>query len=321
VGYSLLTVVAAICVWWLSDRWWLATTLLFGPRWVLALPLLLLVPTVARWDRLMLVPLGISALVVAGPVVGLRTGWRSWVTESDPVRDVRVVTFNAMGGKTLRLSPSALLLAWNPDILVVQECASELSATLRDLSGWFVRTNGTLCIVSRDSIDAVEVMDREAFEAAGGSGLVATYRVLQDRGTEYVTNLHLDTPRAGLTRIRHGDLEPGIERLESKSSLRAIELLRARHWVDGFPAPHIVAGDFNTPPESPIYRAAWRGWHNAFSLAGVGLGGTRLNGWIRARIDHVLADTTWQVVSARISDDVGSDHAAMIVELRPRRGR
>ncbi len=318
-GYLGLVLLAAVALWLLADRWWPATTLLFGPRWVLTLPLLVLAPAVLVWDRRLLVAVGCAALIVAGPVVGLRSGWRAWTVPADPERDIRVVSFNAMGGDSLRLSAAALLLDWNPDVLMVQECGERFSAALRDLPTWHMEQVGRLCLVSRDPIDTVHVMEREAFRAAGGSGLVATYRLRGPAGPVWVTNLHLDTPRAGLTRIRQGDLEPGIERLESKSTLRGIELARARHWVNGFPAPHIVAGDFNTPTESPIYRSAWGDWQNAFSAVGRGLGGTRLNGWIRARIDHVLADSTWQVVRARVGTDVGSDHAAMIADLRPRR--
>jgi endonuclease/exonuclease/phosphatase (EEP) superfamily protein YafD len=51
---------------------------------------------------------------------------------------------------------------------------------------------------------------------------------------------------------------------------------------------------------------------------GRGLGGTRLNGWIRARIDHVVADDSWEIVEAEVGQDVGSDHLPMIATVRPR---
>jgi endonuclease/exonuclease/phosphatase (EEP) superfamily protein YafD len=75
-------------------------------------------------------------------------------------------------------------------------------------------------------------------------------------------------------------------------------------------------GDFNTPPESTTYRRAWGAWTNAFSVVGRGLGGTRLNGWIRARIDHVLGDDAWTFVDARTAADVGSDHLPLRVTAR-----
>ena len=59
-------------------------------------------------------------------------------------------------------------------------------------------------------------------------------------------------------------------------------------------------------------------WQNGFSRVGVGFGGTRLNGWIRARIDHILTSHDWIPVRAWIGEDVGSDHAAVITRIRLR---
>ena len=75
-------------------------------------------------------------------------------------------------------------------------------------------------------------------------------------------------------------------------------------------------GDFNTPAESTSYREVWSDWQNSFSLLGHGLGGTRLNGWIRTRIDHILVDDDWIVVGAELGRDVGSDHRPILATLR-----
>jgi hypothetical protein len=40
-----------------GDRWWTASMLLFGPRWLLSLPLFLLVPAAAVFNRRLLLPL------------------------------------------------------------------------------------------------------------------------------------------------------------------------------------------------------------------------------------------------------------------------
>ena len=53
---------------------------------------------------------------------------------------------------------------------------------------------------------------------------------------------------------------------------------RARMWVNGFAGPHLVVGDFNTPPESLNYRSVWSDWQNAFSSVGRGFGGAATAG-------------------------------------------
>jgi endonuclease/exonuclease/phosphatase family metal-dependent hydrolase len=161
-------------------------------------------------------------------------------------------------------------------------------------------------------------MDREALEFAGGSGVVVTYTLDAGDFSFYLTNLHLESPRQGLGLISAGRLAEGISNVREKSLLRAVELSRARRWADRYQGPHVVVGDFNTPPESRSYREAWSDWQNAFSEVGRGLGGTRLVGWIRPRIDHVVADQHWTVVDAWVEPDAGSDHLPSAAVLRLR---
>jgi endonuclease/exonuclease/phosphatase (EEP) superfamily protein YafD len=233
---------------------------------------------------------------------------------------VRVVTFNTRGGDMLFTSPANLILEWNADIAAFQECGTRLITELRNIPGWYSDARSGLCMVSRFPILEVMEMDRESLEFAGGAGVVITYRLSLDGEPFYFTNLHLETPRKGFELIRAGKLRAGILKVREKSLLRDVELRRAQRWTDRFEGPHIVVGDFNTPPESRAYRESWGDWQNAFSEVGRGFGGTRLNGWIRARIDHVLANDWWQVVEAGLEGDAGSDHLPMEATLRLRPG-
>ena len=49
--------------------------------------------------------------------------------------------------------------------------------------------------------------------------------------------------------------------------------------------------------------------------AGTGLGMTKHNGWIRARIDHVLASDEWHVERVQLGSERFSDHRALVVDL------
>jgi vancomycin resistance protein VanJ len=317
-SYVALAIGAAVLLWTLSDRWWAVTVLLFGPRWVLLLPLAVLIPSALTWDRPLVMPLALAGLVVLGPVMGFRTGWRTLLSPEESDRDIRVVSFNAQSGENLFLSPPDLLAEWEADIVAFQECGRTLAEGLRELEGWYVDVRSRLCLASRFPLAEVHEMDRETLEFAGGSGIVATYRLRLDAADVHVTNLHLETPRAGFELIRAGRLAAGIPKTREKSLLRDVELRRARVWVDRFDGPHLVLGDFNTPPESLSYRKAWGDWRNAFSLTGRGLGGTRLNGWIRARIDHIVTDQHWTPTRSWLGKEVGSDHLPILAVVRLR---
>src|SRR5438045_2652926 len=68
LGWSAWLYLMLVLVLWLTlrttgDRWWVATILMFGPRWPVALPLLVVLP--ASFVR----RIGRSVAVVAGAVV------------------------------------------------------------------------------------------------------------------------------------------------------------------------------------------------------------------------------------------------------------
>jgi endonuclease/exonuclease/phosphatase (EEP) superfamily protein YafD len=307
----------AILFWRLADVWWPATVLLFGPRWILLLPVGLLMGVAAFRDRALLVPLAVSAAVIVGPIMGFQFGWRGLLTGADPDRDITVVTFN-IGGVGFRAGPGELLAEWDADVAAFQECEDPFSAAIYEVRGWHAWAEGSLCLVSRFPLLQTRVMDAEVIHRADGSGLVVSHLLQGDEGTFWLTNVHLETPREGLGLIRGGRVGEGVDQLERDAIMRDIEHRQARAFAAEQPGRKIVVGDFNTPPESRIYRTEWRGWTNAFTQVGRGFGGTRLSGWVRARIDHVLVDDSWTVVDARPGGDVGSDHLPMIARVRPR---
>jgi endonuclease/exonuclease/phosphatase (EEP) superfamily protein YafD len=234
---------------------------------------------------------------------------------------LRVVTFNVDGGAQVVPQLDALLADWRPDLFAAQECGDELAAALRARTGWTFDQVGGLCLLSRYPVVSRSVMDRRVLSAIrnggaqiGGSGAVVRYAIRTPMGLVHFTNVHLETPRWGLQDLVQGrHLDP--TRLELNTQLRDVESDLARRYVDAGGGHAIVAGDFNTPSESRIFRRHWGDLTDAFTAAGVGLGMTKYNGWIRVRIDHVLADPSLRIVGARVGQDAGSDHLPLIVDI------
>ena len=299
-----------------ADVWWPSTTVLYGPRWIWVIPVVAVTGLAVWRDRAMLAPLALALLVTVGPFLGFRLN-PSRILTRPHAGDLHIATLNA-ASRLPRLGPDALIDELGADILMIQECRADLAGLLTTMPGWDVRRHSSLCAASRHPILASAMMDGRELQRIGGSALTASFVISVGGRAVNVTNVHLETPRRGFELMLSGDLFEGGEVLRQRSLLREIELGRARRWVDSIPGPRIVVGDFNTPPESRHFRTHWGEWTDAFGTRGFGVGGTRLNGWIRPRIDHVLVDDHWSVVEARTGPDVGSDHLPVIAVLRRR---
>jgi endonuclease/exonuclease/phosphatase (EEP) superfamily protein YafD len=311
--YLLIAVLSWVVLWELGDRWWPATVLLFGPRWILLLPAALLMLAAAVWAPRMSLPLLAAALTVVGPVMGLRLGLASWFASSEHATSLRIVTVNAQGQQGA--DGLARLVDLAPDLIAVQECSDPRSLE-EALPGWQHHREGPLCLSTRFPIESADTLTRKGIEQAGGSGRVVRYTILTPVGRLSLANVHLDTPRRGLEGIRQGRVTPGLQALRLKSLTREIESRRARSWLNEIEGPLIVAGDFNLPVESVIYQRYWGDLANAFSTAGFGFGFTRFNGWIRVRIDHILLSGGWRTSRAFVGPNVGSDHRPLVAEVR-----
>lgn len=318
-GYLAAAVLATVLLWGMGDRTTLGSVLLFMGRWVALLPLLVLVPAVAWLRARHLVPLAAGAVVVIGPFMGFRTGWRRLLPA--PAGDhVRVVSFNADGGRVAAQILPSMLDRWDAQIVALQECGEELAAVARRVPGWHVHTSRDLCFLSRFPIRDSAVMDRSALDrikqsepdAPGGAGYVVRFVLDGPRGPIRAANLHLETPRKGFEGLMSGDRR----RMRNNTEIRGIEAKLAREWVTSGTGPLVVLGDFNTPVESVFFQEQWSDLADAFSVAGTGFGITKHNGWIGVRIDHVLASDEWHVERATVDAQQRlSDHSALIVDL------
>ncbi len=318
-AYLAVVSMSAIAMWTLGDRNILGTVLLFMGRWVFLLPLTVLVPAAFYYRRFLLWPLLAAGLVVLGPIMGARSGWRRLLPAPSGMK-LRVVSFNADADDFVAATLPHLLDQWKPDIVAFQECSAGVAAAVTASTGWSHHESDDLCLLSRYPIRSADVMNRSALERVkeseaneiGGAGFAVRFLLDTPRGLIRVGNLHLETPRKGFEGVAAGG---DFRRLRLNTRIRDIESRLARRWFGEGTAPLIVLGDFNTPVESRIFQAYWGDLADAFSTAGTGLGMTKYNGWIRARIDHVLASEDWHVNRAAVGPDAHSDHRPLIVDL------
>lgn len=314
-----LAVLATAVLWGLGDRTWLGTALLFGPRWLLLLPVLAVVPAALLLRPRSLGPLLLALLVTAGPFMGGRTGVRSlFAFGGEPV--LRVVSFNAEGRRETLMRLVRMMEQEDIAIGAVQECDLEPALFEQVFMGWHTHAGLTMCVVSRYPVTSAEPMAWEELAAVeesglGGSGLAVHYRIAAPDGEIHLVNVHLETPRKGLESLRYGMT---TARVADNTILRGIGSRRVFASLGDDLGGVLVLGDFNMPVESAIYRESWAALGNAFSRAGRGFALTRENGWIRVRIDHILYGRAWTARRSWMGPDLGSDHRPILADLTRR---
>jgi endonuclease/exonuclease/phosphatase (EEP) superfamily protein YafD len=309
--YLLALLVLLGLVYGPGEGLWPITVFLFGPRLLVALPLLVLALVAALVDRPLLGLLVLVGLGLAGPLFGFNVPWRGLVSgghdASAPA--LRLITWNVGTAGLEARELEHLLTRERPDVVVLQECHAEVM----DVAGeWHRHFNGKMCLLSRFPVLEVAVRDRSDMWARAGSGAILRYALETPAGRVDLTHVHLETPREGLEELLGSGLA-GVETLRAKNRQREIEARLARAWAAASPGPlHLVAGDFNTPVESSLFREYWRGFRDCHSEAGWGFGFTKRTRRIGARIDHILAGPGWRCLDTRVVAGMDGDHAPLV---------
>ena len=341
------------CVAWLllittSEHAIPGTIIAYGPRWLALWPLVILVPAALIFSRIAIVPLALAALIIVVPIMGARISLSTIGSRALPLTPAagtfRVVTFNTRGGAPLAADLPAFLDIYKPDVIMLQECGDVLWDALQRQTALHSARHGTLCTASHWPMGDVETMPRDDFSNAaqrsmGGAGLVMRVRFGTPYGPLSVVNLHLETARRGLEGmlgkqglIRDDPLgltdeqrsdatdnaEANEEAFENNAAIRNRESQLASRWaVEGSAnIPVVIAGDFNLPVESTIFRRYWSRFTDAFEARGNGLGWTKVEGrWLRIRIDHLLTtDSGPKPIRVIVGSGFLSDHKPVIAD-------
>ena len=311
-GYLAFLVGVGIVMHELGDRWWPASLLLFGPRWPLACPLLLLLPwALAARNWRSAGALAGAAVALLVPVLGFRVSIPGARSER---ADLRLLSCNIHRQHLDAAKLAAFIAAERPDIVALQGWSDMHQEALFGESGWEIRRDGELLLASRfplGDVQALEISDPDPDVPAGERGSAALYEVKLPQGAIHLVSLHLASPHAGLNSLasdRGAKLADNIERRWRESEKLGEFLERVQGTL-------LLAGDFNTVSESPLFRERWAGFEDAFSECGTGLGYTYLINHTQLRIDHILADASCGFVRCRVGPDVNAAHRPLVADI------
>jgi endonuclease/exonuclease/phosphatase (EEP) superfamily protein YafD len=224
---------------------------------------------------------------------------------------VRVVSWQlrAAGGSPEQLR--AALQQADPDLILLQAIDGRIFDVLEDAisdRSW-VRQD-QYAVGSRWPVRFLGA----AAPADNGWRSWARFAVDAPMGMLDVFVAHPHSPRA----LLRGGLRKGLA--GDREEMRALE--RALREIDETVrhggALRIVAGDFNVPGGSGLWRGLFPGAADAFAEAGNGYGYTfPLRGrWVPwMRLDRVLTGEGWKATRAELIGRRGWDHAGVLVEL------
>jgi endonuclease/exonuclease/phosphatase (EEP) superfamily protein YafD len=315
-----LYLVAALSLWLFllaqADRWWPATLVLFGPRWVALLPLVILLPAALLLRRRSLWTLAGAAMLVLFPVMGLSVPWRQVISpRSEPIGPgIRVITCNAHRSLLDSTAFANLIASTRPDVVAIQEWTSKHQAAFANDPGWYVLRDGELCLVSRYPIRKVEDVGAANWKPHNIAGAAVCYELATPHGPVPFINLHLASPHRQFDGIlgRSADAPADVEK---NSDIRRAQAGAVNRAASRLGTATLIAGDFNTPAESDVFDACRGRLADAFDAAGLGLGYTYYSRWTAVRIDHVLCGPCWRPIRCWIGPEVGSPHRPLIAEL------
>ena len=317
-AYLASTILAPMLMYLAGDRWWPGTLLLFGPRWALALPLIPLLP-LALWRKPgLIIPLVLGAVLVVGPFMGLRCSFSTPRTASEGF--VRVLSCNVGGTNFDAPKLTRLIRNFGVDIASLQECPEGLQLDLG--AQWHVLRSGRLAIFSRFPLKDLPPV--KGIPVSGPWPLHPLFPCIAATpgGDILVYAVHLPTARYGLENML--DRTTGLNfrkarYLIAETQKRSHISREARNSVQSKDLPLVLAGDFNMPAESSIFRQHWGGFRNAFSCSGRGFGFTSVDVHkgipIAIRVDHILTGNGVRPLACETGPDVGSDHLPVIADV------
>ena len=301
--------VATVVIAWMmlkiaADRWWPGTAIMMGPRWLLFAAGCALVPLMAVLRPRLLLPLVPATLFVPWGIMNLQLGWpgRSHDPPLGLTESVRIATCNLRHGNTDWSRVLQMLDTQSPDVIALQDTTPDQLARLP--AAWHHVSFGHQTIASPFPIRDALICAREP-SPDNPSSILAVYAIVETLAGPLAVccvNLYLDErPRLGPF-VQDPPREMSLrERLRTQTARRERESRQLREWIEQLPAVDVILGDFDMPVESRVYRSDWRGFTNAFSKVGRGLGYTRSmsagNVRFGVRTEHVLVGARWGAVS------------------------
>ena len=286
--------------------------------------------------------LSLICLGVGFPYILMTFSWHIPTSTDVSTKEViRVMSYNTKhlqhydyGDDDTRLEAAHNMLDLASDATLDFFCVQEMGGNhltkqhinyLRNL-GFLHRygTSGGLTIFSKYPIVDKGILK---FENTRNAAVYADVK-LSEQLTVRLYNLHLQSiyfSRDDYAALEQLDLELEnrwtawrsiAHKIKRANIRRAIQTDRIAEHIAQSPYPIILCGDFNDPPVSYTYLRLTEHLQDSFRQRGFGFGTTYAGQLPFLRIDYILADHQFQVLSHKVIRKGQSDHYPIVSELK-----
>ncbi len=295
----------------LGEHRWFTTLLIYGPRWVWATPLALLIPAAALLRRRSLWPLLFATYVMVWPIMDLRLPWRRAMPDRNSGVRIRVLSCNTHGDAMDVDAMAALIARLNPDVVALEEFTGGNARRLFPDARWHFCNGGDQWIASRfEFADTPFPFPTSPQRVAFFAGRV---QLITPGGPVDFYSIHLASPHSVFSaalRAKSGSRQMVARNVHQ----RLEEATQLADDADSKKEAVLMAGDFNLPTDSAIYRQNFSEFADAFSVAGFGFGWTYRVRWTVTRIDHVLSNASLRCVNCWVAPNVSSPHRPLVAD-------
>jgi vancomycin resistance protein VanJ len=277
----------------------------------MVLPLAVLVPAALLLRSRLILVLLAAALVVGWPVMAFNVPWQRLLGPASAGTPFRVMTLNMHYSQADPKALENVVATTEPDIVVVQEWQGSDRSVLNTTPGWHIHATSRQFLASRYRIQrAVEL----GHTSMGEHASAVRYELITPAGVIHVFSVHTATAREGITDTIHENRK-GPAEIRRNSAIRREQSTYLAGQAAECNGPVLIMGDFNTPPESTIFRWVWNNYTDAFGAAGWGWGYTFFGARTMVRIDHILMGQEWSCSACRVGPYVGSPHRLVIADV------
>ena len=241
--------------------------------------------------------------------------------------DLKVMTYNVRRFNRYRTinrpdvfgETMAFILAENPDIVCFQEVDYLKREALKERYPYYhlrydnYESKALMGIFSKYPIVKARTLD---WPNTLNNGCYAD--ILYKKDTIRIYNLHMESLRISATkRYLVKEAKPRLYKSLSRIfKKQAIQAKLFRKHRDSVSYKTIVCGDFNNTQFSNSYRVVKGNMNDTFSEKGSGLGTTFSFLGLPYRIDYILADSAFDVMSHKNYDIDLSDHFPIMASFR-----